>query len=380
VAGPSSAQRATLAWQFLGAGRPELAAEQAREALAEDPDNARAHAALAEALRRTGRLQEALTEARRSVQIEPDLAVGHRVGSLTLTDLGDRNGAERAARAAIEVAPATAAGHALLGNVMLAQGRPREALACTDEALRLDPQNAFALRVRALALSGQGRGEEAGAAALEALAAEPEQAHGHLTHAAMELRHGDPATAVVAYREALRLDPGNAGARDGMLKALAARNRFYRVLLRMGSAARTIGRQPLIAHLLVSPVAAAGWILPDVAATCLLATDDGRLLNPPRERAWRAASTILAVAGFVMLAAAIWLGPGAAFAGVALYFSAVPVSEARARPRARVWLILYAVVLLAVATAVVAAPPGVALWPLVGLAATPLITQRLASS
>jgi tetratricopeptide (TPR) repeat protein len=379
LAGPTSAQRATLAWSFLDSGRPDLAEDQAREALADDPGNARAHAALAEALRRTRRLAEALDEARRSVQLEPGLAVGHRVGSLTLSDLGDTAGAERAARNALNLEPHSPEGYALLGNVRLAQGRRPQALACANEALRLNPQHAFALRVRAHALSAQGLGREASEAARAALAITPEASFAHLTQGDLELRRGHVATAIAAYREALRLDPASVRAREGLLKALAARNRIFWLLLRGANDARYVGRAPILVHVMVSPFAAAGWLLPDLGATALLTTREGRLLNPAGERWWRAAAAIIGLAGIALVIGWIWLGYRVGIVGLALYFAAVPVSEARRRPwTARRRLLGFAAVLVAVtAGAAVANSPVVLGWAIIVMTGTPLITSRL---
>jgi tetratricopeptide (TPR) repeat protein len=381
VAAPSTPQRVELAWSLLRGGRPDLAEQQARDALAEDPEHADAHAALAEALRRNGRLAEALAEARRSVQLDPNLAVGHRVGSITLNQLGDTTRAERAARNAINLEPESPEGYALLGNVYLAQGRHAAAIKYADEALQLNPHHNLALRIRAHSLSRQGLGREASEAARQALATQPEAPQGHLTHARLELQHGDAETAAAAYREALRLDPTSTSARDGLLTALAARNVIYRLLLRASNKARNTGHEPIIVHAVVSPLAAASWSLPDAAATALLTTGDGRLLNPPRERAWRAAAATLAIAGIATAISGIWLGLTALLVGLALYFAAVPISEARTRPwPARRRLLALAAGLPILAIAAAASSYGRADLYAIGLmAVTPIIASKLAT-
>src|SRR5204863_7764085 len=73
---------------------------------------------------------------------------------------------------------------------------------------------------------------EAGATIDATLAKNPENALTHANQGWTFLERGDPKKALHHFREALRLDPENEWARQGIVEALKARNIIYAVMLK----------------------------------------------------------------------------------------------------------------------------------------------------
>ncbi len=217
---------------LLSRGRADLAEKEARGALAEDPDDALAHAVLALCLGDLKKFKEGLREARRAVELMPDNPATHYVLSRTFI-LDDQYGkALTAIEEALRLEPEDAAYHAVLAAIKHDEEKWKESLAATEVGLRLDPENAECANIRASALQRLGRVEEAGAVLDAALSREPENAFTHANKGQNLLREGDAAGALEAYREALRLDPNDEQARAGVVEALKARSLFYRLTLR----------------------------------------------------------------------------------------------------------------------------------------------------
>ncbi|MER5701123.1 tetratricopeptide repeat protein [Micromonospora sp. NPDC002296] len=175
-------------------------------------------------------------------------AEGYLQRAQLLADLGRYDEAAGEVGFALALEPANAAALTTLGRVHLAAGRPAEARAAADAALAVAPDAVDPLVVRGLALADLGEyaesagtadrlltvgpadayaqrsaagilsGSRGGQAALNAawrgVELAPEEPQGHLVLAlvAGRLRLFDLAER--AYREALRLDPGLAGAGD----------------------------------------------------------------------------------------------------------------------------------------------------------------------
>src|SRR5262249_35174190 len=86
--------------------------------------------------------------------------------------------------------------------------------------------------LRAIAMVKLGRRAEAGATIDAALARNPDNALTHANQGWTLLEKGKPKQALEHFREALRLDPENEWARQGIVEALQARNVIYAVMLK----------------------------------------------------------------------------------------------------------------------------------------------------
>jgi tetratricopeptide (TPR) repeat protein len=216
---------------LISQSRFDMAESELRSALSQDPEDYRAHALLSYCLLRQSRIKDALSEANVAVGKEPGAPYAHYIRALALLESGRRMEAKAAAREAIQLDPSDADYFALLGGIHLDDKSWGEALKSAESALLLDAENVQAANVRAAALMKLGRGAEAGATLDSALAREPESAVTHANMGWTLLERGDHKKAQEHFREALRLDPDQEWAREGIVEAMKARNPFYRLML-----------------------------------------------------------------------------------------------------------------------------------------------------
>lgn len=112
------------------------------------------------------------------------------------------------------------------------QLRWRDTLNVAEAGLALEPEHQSCANFRALALTNLGLTAAANAAVHEALASDPDNAYSHANRGWLLLRESRVEEAVDSFRAALRLDPAMDWARLGILEAMKARNRIYRLMLR----------------------------------------------------------------------------------------------------------------------------------------------------
>lgn len=216
---------------LISQSRFDMAETALRAALTGDPDDYRAHALLAYCLLRLGRGKDSLAEADAAVSKEPGAPYAHYIRALTLAESGRRAEAKAAAREAIRLDPSDADYFALLGGIHLDEKSWGDALKSAESALVLDAEHVQAANVRAAALVKLGRGAEAGATLDSTLAREPESAVTHANMGWTLLERRDHKKALEHFREALRLDPNQEWAREGIVESMKARNPVYRFML-----------------------------------------------------------------------------------------------------------------------------------------------------
>lgn len=237
-----------------------------------------------------------------------------------------------------------------------------EVLAWSDRGLALDAEHVGCQNLRALALGRLGLARERGESLAQALAARPDDPTTHANHGWMRLERGDVEGALESFREALRLDPSNEWAREGIVSAMKAKNPVYRGMLayffwmsRLSPRTRwMVVLGGVFGHRLVraaaeSNPALAPWLLPVTAAyllflfltwtadplfdLLLFLSRDGRLALVKEERVAAAAL------GAVLFVAAL-LVPGALARGgfegwapvIAFAVLAIPISGTAASP------------------------------------------------
>ena len=121
------------------AGRAAEAAPWLEAAIAANPRDARAHAALAYVSRPLGRLGARVAHYRRAIELSPRDPVLRTNCSEALLDVGDAESAEREARAALALAPEHPLSVGALARAAQARGRSDEAIALLQAALRKSP-------------------------------------------------------------------------------------------------------------------------------------------------------------------------------------------------------------------------------------------------
>jgi tetratricopeptide (TPR) repeat protein len=349
---------------LLNRSRPDLAERELRQALAEEPNHATAHALLGVCLGRLGRWPEALAEAEMAVHLAPANAYAHYVLAWVLYKRGRLDAASSAIVEALRLSPEEPNYLAHLAAIRFDQHHWQAALEAAERGLQLDAEHAPCSNLRAMALVKLGRADEAQATVAGTLARQPESALSHANLGWVLLNQGQAHQALEHFREALRLDPTSAWARNGTIEALKARHRVYALLLRyvlwrsrlprstqwLVTVAGMLILRTLLGATLLSPILAIvvaplllaygafillTWV-GDPIFTLLLRTDRfGRLLVSDEQVArsnWVAAALLGAIVSGVVVGWRAGAGDGllAAAACVAL---ALPLSQVHACAR-----------------------------------------------
>lgn len=137
----------------------------------------------------------------------PDDADGHNLAALAKHGLGRLDDAVRHMERARELAPREPIFAVNLSVMLAGAGRGKDALAAIDAFLTLVPGQLDALVQRAQILQGLRRLDEAVAVARMAAAFHPEVARAHHVLGVALLKDEQAADAIVAFAEAVRLDP-----------------------------------------------------------------------------------------------------------------------------------------------------------------------------
>lgn len=222
-------QRAML---LVEQGRHKMASDELRGALAQDPYDPFAHALLGVCLAEEEEYDAALDEVRQAIHIAPDFPYAHYAHA-HIHILRERpKEALPAALEAVRLDPGDPDYHAELAAVHLLNSDWKLGLECAERALQLDSEHVRATNLRAMALTQLGRRAEAGLTIDTALSRNPDIALTHANQGWNLLHKGEPKKALEHFREAMRLDPTNDWAREGIVEAMKARFFIYRWILK----------------------------------------------------------------------------------------------------------------------------------------------------
>ncbi|HST60957.1 MAG TPA: tetratricopeptide repeat protein [Longimicrobium sp.] len=203
------------------------------EMLQHEPADAPTRSLRALCLAELNRWDEATAEARRAVDTEPYLAFCHWALGMVLADRRRWSEAADAAREAMELEPENGDHYALLARSFVGMQRWDDALAAADQGLEEEPDHPGCSNLRALVLQQRGRMDEAEQAFVDAAATDPENAFARAGRGWTALRRGDAVEPARAHFEhALRIDPRNEWAAEGLMTSIKARNPLYRLMLR----------------------------------------------------------------------------------------------------------------------------------------------------
>jgi tetratricopeptide (TPR) repeat protein len=216
---------------LLEQSRYPEAEREFRQALAQEPNHAGAHALLALCLIERNQNAEATGEAQQAIHLDPEEWFGYYVLSLVYSHRNQQDEALKAVRAAIVLAPTSAVLWATQAAVLFDQGQWQAALESAETGLQHDAEDVRCANLRAMALVKLGRKKEAESVIAEALRNEPDNPFSHANQGWAMLEQRRIREAKDHFREALRLDPILDLARAGMLEALKAGNPAYRLLL-----------------------------------------------------------------------------------------------------------------------------------------------------
>jgi len=222
-------ERALLLFQQ---SRHEMAENELRQALAAEPHDAYAHALLGLCLAKREQFDDATEETRQAIHLAPDFAFAHYAHASVLDDRNRFSEALTAINEAIRLEPEDADYHALLAGIHFQERRWNDSLNAAEQGLQFNPEHIGCTNLRAMAMVKLGRKDEAGRTIDAALAKNPDNAHTHANQGWTLLHAGDAKKAAEHFREALRLDPQNEWARQGIIEALKARNFIYALMLK----------------------------------------------------------------------------------------------------------------------------------------------------
>lgn len=209
-------------------GRYRQAADEFRAALAGDPNDAEAHAFLAECLSELSDPDGALREAEEAVRLAPLHFMTHTVKASVLHRLDRYEEAEASALEAISNNIDSTWPFSVLANIRFSRGNWLGCLEATGRALTLDPNNPVCLSLQTMANLRLGRKADAAFSAETALRNDPNDPFAHVAEGWRRMHAGDAKGACEHFRTALRLDPTSTAARVGMIEALKARYWVYR--------------------------------------------------------------------------------------------------------------------------------------------------------
>lgn len=212
-------------------GRWDRAADELKQALAHDPDNARAHSLLALCWSQDkDQLRAATREAESGVGLAPDDDFAHYALAVVLDKRNHFPEARAAVDQAIALMPESATYFGLKASLFAQQQQWTEALEEAERGLSFDPDSETCQSYRALALSKLDRGEGAIEQAERQVSRRPDSSQAHATRGWALLHDGRYREAEEAFREALRLGPTNEMARAGMIQALNNHHLLFRAM------------------------------------------------------------------------------------------------------------------------------------------------------
>jgi tetratricopeptide (TPR) repeat protein len=165
------------------------------------------------------------------VALAPDFPFAHYARGHVLLDMGRLKEAEAAAREAVELDPESPNAFALLSATLGNQSKWRAALEAAENGLAIQADHGPCANLRAQALAILGRGQEARQTLHSALADNPEDSHSLSNLGWVALRQGRHREAAGHFRDALRQDPENDAAREGLLESLRSSFLPYRLIL-----------------------------------------------------------------------------------------------------------------------------------------------------
>lgn len=241
-------QRARL---LLQQGRLRDAEKELKKALAANPENHEAIALLARLQIDSGNNNVALKLVDEALALAPNEGYYHYLKGFAFYKLDSYKKATESITQAIALDNWQPEYFALFALVLMEERKFDEALDKAEEGLSIDAENITCLNVRTQALVKLGRTAEAIETIQATLAADPENDYSHANAGFSFLEKGRHQLAAGHFREALRINPANVNARNGLKEALKSKIPPYRWLLQYEYWLSNKGRGFRLAFILV---------------------------------------------------------------------------------------------------------------------------------
>ncbi len=221
---------------LLQQDRYEQASVVLKELLSQDPEVGEAHSLLALCmLEDRDHWHEATREAERGIHLEPDAGFAHYVRAAVLGKRNQFADASISILEALRLEPYQSHFHALHASILLQERKWAQALDAATQGLQFDPEDTACANMRSLALERLGRTNDSLEQADAAVARNPDSGQAHAMRGWALLQKGDYRGSQISFREALRLEPTDEFARQGMIQALNSNNFVFRAVFKFYS-------------------------------------------------------------------------------------------------------------------------------------------------
>jgi tetratricopeptide (TPR) repeat protein len=208
------------------------AEKQIMQALIEDPNNGHSLALLAWCRLLMDKKSEALQPAREAVAAQPDNPHFLYILGYCYFLNNYQKEAREAAYSALKLDPTDPDLYRLMADLEFHEKQWDFALNNAEKGLEFDPENQELINLRAMCLVKLNRTSEASETVDYALYEDPENSYSHANKGWVQVEQGKYKEAQVSFLEALRLNPDNDHARNGLKEAIKAKNWLYRGVLR----------------------------------------------------------------------------------------------------------------------------------------------------
>lgn len=202
------------------------------QGLGHDPQDAFALTLLAICRLNLDKKEEALTASEQALSIAPDNPFVLTTHGRSLLVNNQIEPARRALQSALQTDPTYADAYSVLSQINYHERKWELALQSAERGLEHDPENQTLINLRAMALVKLDRSAEAAETMDYALYNNPEDSFSHSNKGWVKIEQGRYDEAVAAFREALRFNPNNEHAREGLKEAIRGKNWLYRGVLR----------------------------------------------------------------------------------------------------------------------------------------------------
>jgi tetratricopeptide (TPR) repeat protein len=219
---------------LLDQGRYRDAESELGKALAADPHSDEALSLLARAKIDTDQNLEGLRLIQEALAIDPENDYYLYLKAFAHFKRDALGEAIQALENALSINAYSPAYYALYAYILISKRQFAGALEKANEGLAVDAEDVGCLNARSRALNRLNRVDEAIDTMQDSLAADPDNDFTHVTVGWNYLEKGQHRQASHHFREALRINPANATARDGLKEALKSRIPPYRWFLQYG--------------------------------------------------------------------------------------------------------------------------------------------------
>ncbi|MCO6491122.1 MAG: tetratricopeptide repeat protein [Phaeodactylibacter sp.] len=219
-------------WWLIERQRFDQAEEEARKHLAQQPDDARGIAMLAWCRIGKNHWREAEELSRQALEKNPGLKSALRALTVSLFYQNRYKKALETIETGLQLEPASAFYHWYRALVFKSRKKTRKALSEIETGLEKEPRHPKLLQLRAELLWSAGNGQAARAAILDALRQQPNDSNNLCLQGWICLEKKEVEEAREHFGAALRSNPGNLFAREGLVECLKGRVGWYRWLLK----------------------------------------------------------------------------------------------------------------------------------------------------